>query len=181
MTEEQRKLCQDLIVHPPEGLSLISKEEFLRQFPSAVEYGKLALKWLEGAFQVQNAQDLDCALIVGFRFGFAPQHLDVLCQLMNAEWHHSHEDVVSALDEMNSPNAAEALFYATQWIPRYLEFDESRALASKAIWALGKLASSDADMKLTTLANSEDLFLRKAAAQQLERRRRPQRALFIED
>jgi hypothetical protein len=173
MTEEQRKLCRDLMIHPPEGLRQISKEEFLRQFPSAVERGKLALKLLEGAFQIQDAKDLDCALIVGFTFGFAPEHADIFCQLINAEWHHSHEDLVSALDEMKSPNAAEALFCATQWIPRYLEFDESRALASKAIWALGKLASSDADMKLTMLVNSKDVFLRKAAAQQLERRRRP--------
>jgi len=154
----------------PAGLRRISKEEFLRQFPSAVECGKLAPKWLEEAFQVQNARDLDCALIVGFTFGFAPEYADILCQLVDAEWHHSHEDIVSALDEMNSPNAADALFRATQWIPRYLEFDENRALASKAIWALGKLASNDADMKLTMLANSEDAFLRKAAAQQLERR-----------
>jgi hypothetical protein len=168
MTEEQRNLCQDLMIHPT-GLRRISKEEFLRQFPSAVECGKLALNWLQEAYQVQNARDLDCALIVGFTFGFAPEHADILCQLVDAEWHHSHENVVEALDEIKSPNVA--LFRAAQWIPRYLEFDESRALASKAIWALGKLASNDACVRLTMLANSGDAFLRKAAAQQLERRR----------
>ena len=171
MTEEQRKLCLDLVMHP-NGVRRISEEDFLRQFPSAVENGRLALEWLEEASQAQSARDLGCALIVGFTFGFVPEHGDILCRLVEAEWHHSHEDVVSALDEMKPPNAAEALFCATEWTPKYLEFDENRALASKAIWALGKLADNEADTKLTLLANSEDALLRKAATQQLERRRR---------
>jgi hypothetical protein len=130
MTEEQRKLCLDLVMHP-NGVRRISEEDFLRQFPSAVENGRLALKWLEEVSQAQNARDLGCALIVGFTFGFAPEHADILCRLVEAEWHHSHEDVVSALDEMKTPNAAEALFRATQWIPKYLELTRTELWPAK--------------------------------------------------
>lgn len=69
MTEEQRKLCRDLIIHV-DGKSRITKEDFLRRFPSAVEHGKLASKFLEDAYQAQDGEDLQCALLVGFTFGF---------------------------------------------------------------------------------------------------------------
>ena len=64
-------------------------------------------------------------------------HLDLLVQLASADWHHKHEDVVSALGQLRSPAAVEALYHAAWWVPDYLDFDESRALAVKAIWALG--------------------------------------------
>ncbi|MBR0828142.1 hypothetical protein JQ596_21635 [Bradyrhizobium manausense] len=171
MNEEQRKLCRGLIMSP-RGSREISKETFLQRFPSAVDDGGLALKWLDEAYRARHAKDLDCSLIVGFVFGFTPEHVVILCRLVDADWHHSHEDVVSALDELRTPAAAEALFRATRWVPKYLEFDDSRALASKAIWALGKLAGGEAESKLAILAASDDEFLRNAALKQIERRRR---------
>ncbi|MFD5103330.1 hypothetical protein [Streptomyces albidochromogenes] len=33
---------------------------------------------------------------------------------------------------------------ATRWIPEYLDFDEFRALAVKAIWALGAIPGPEA-------------------------------------
>ncbi len=169
MTEEQRQLCRNLIIQP-DGRSRITKEDFLRRFPSAVENGKLALTWLEDAYQKRNADDLQCALTIGFTFGFVPEHTGVLCRLIESDWHYSHEDVVSALENLRTPDAVEALFRATQWIPKSLEYDESRALASKAIWALGKIPGPQAKTKLEALARSEDAILRNNAREQLERR-----------
>ncbi len=128
MTEEERKFCEDLIWF--RGRRKISKEDFLRWFPSAVENGKLSLKLLEEAYQARNPDDMDCALVVGFSFGFGPEHTTILCQLVDEDWHRSHEDAVSALDDLRTPIAIESLFRATQWIPGYLDFDEARALGS---------------------------------------------------
>jgi hypothetical protein len=174
MTAEERKLCLNLIVTPPRGERAISKKEFLRQFPSAIEHGKLALRLLEDAYKIQNADDLQCALIVGHTFGFAPYHANILSRLLEveADWHFSHEDVVDALDELRTTDAVEALYRATQWIPKSLEYDDSRALAVKAIWALGKLPGNDAEAKLEALAHSNHAILQKAAEEQLERRRK---------
>ena len=169
MTEEQRKLCRDLIILP-NGQSRITKEEFLHCFPSAVERGKLASRLLEDAYRTQDGEDLECALTIGFAFGFAPEQTKALCNLVEADWHVRHEDVVSALDELHSPETVEALFRATQWIPKSLEYDNSRALAVKAIWALGKIPGTEAETKLETLARSENTILRKNAVEQLERR-----------
>jgi hypothetical protein len=63
-----------------------------------------------------------------------------------------------------------ALFRATQWIPKSLEYDDARALAVKAIWALGKIPGPEAEAKLETLARSENTILRQNAVEQLERR-----------
>ena len=117
MTEEQRKLCRDLIIQP-DGRSRITKEDFLRRFPSSVEGGKLAVRVLEDAYRAQNAEDLQYALMIGFTFGFAPVQKDTLRRLVEADWHYSHEDVVSALNRRGRLlTLCEALFRATQWIP----------------------------------------------------------------
>jgi hypothetical protein len=175
MTLEERNLCRDLIVTPPHGVSQISKEEFVRRFPLAVAGGKLAPSWLEEAYKAQNAEELQCALAVGFTFGFAPEHKEIFRRLIGEDWHYSHEDVVSALETWPVPDTVEALFRATQWIPKSLEYDDSRALAVKAIWALGKIPGTEADASLKALARSDDIVLRKTAVEQLERRtKRPE-------
>lgn len=171
MTEEQRKLCRGLIVFP-NGRSAITKEEFLRRFPSAIHRGSLALTWLQEAYETRNADDLSCVLIVGGNFGFDPVHKGILARLIDEDWHYSHEDVVSALQTWPTADIVEALYRATRWIPKSLEYDDHRALAVKAIWALGKIPSAEAETKLEVLARSDNAILRKAAEEQLERRRK---------
>ena len=109
MTEEQRKLCRDLVIFP-NGQSRITKEDFLRRFPSAVERGRMALKWLQEAYETRNADDLSYVLIVGGNFGFVPEHKDILRRLIDEDWHYSHEDVVSALQTWPTADTVEALF-----------------------------------------------------------------------
>lgn len=169
MTEEQRKLCRDLIMFP-DGRRRITKEEFLRRFPSAVEHDRLALKWLQEAYETRNADDLSYAFVIGGVFGFAPEHKDILLRLIDEDWHYCHEEIVSTLQTWPTPDTVEALFRATQWIPKSLEYDDNRALAVKAIWALGKIPGTEAEKKLEILARSENTILRKNAVEQLERR-----------
>ena len=169
MTEEQRRLCGALTILP-NGFRRISKEDFSKQFPTALENDKLASNWLDEAYRLRSADDLNCALAIGFTFGFAPSHKDVLGRLLDADWHYSHEDIVSALQTWPTADTVEVLFRATQWIPKALEYDDARALATKAIWALGKIPSSEAVAKLETLANSSNAILRRTAEEQLKRR-----------
>ena len=171
MTEEQHKLCRDLIVFP-NGQRRITREEFLRRFPSAVERGKSALKWLQEAYEARNADDLSYALISGGNFGFVPEHKDILRRLIDEDWHYSHETIVSVLQTWPTVDTVEPLFRATQWVPKSLEYDDARALAVKAIWALGKIPGPEAEAKLETLARSDNAILRKNALEQLERRRK---------
>lgn len=170
MTPEKRKLCQDLIIFP-DGTSRISEEEFLRKFPSAVKNGRLNLDLLEDALRTQNAEDVQCTLIIGNVFGFSPEDRNILCQLLNAKWHFMHEDIVSALGELKSPQTLDALYQITQWIPEYLEYDDSRALAVKAIWAIGGINAAEAEQKLTKFLSSTDPILKAEAEKQLQYRK----------
>jgi hypothetical protein len=171
MTSEERNLCSGLVVTPPSAGTKIAKEEFASRFPSAVERGVVATQLLEEALQSKNSEDVQCVLIVGHAFGFAADQVGVLSRLLEANWHVSHEDVVSALDKLGSPAAVHALFRATEWIPEYLNYDDSRALAGKAIWALGKVSGGEAEAALRKLATSEESLIRNAALQQLDRRK----------
>jgi hypothetical protein len=171
MTKEQQEICRSLVILA-DGRRLTTNEEFLRQFPSAVVHGRLALRLLEEACGRRDAEDLHCALIVGHTFGFGPEHTDTLCCLVGADWHFSHEDIVSALDGLGSPHIVDALFHATQWIPDNLKYDKARALAVKAIWALGRIAGNEARQKLEMVLHCDDPVLQKNAEYQLKRRRR---------
>ena len=178
MTEEQRKLCRGLIVQF-NGKRTTEPDAFLRQFPTAVEDGKLAARWLDEAWQAENTGDLECAMLVGFSFGFDRRHVEVLCRLLDVDWHYCHEDAVSALGHVCAEEAVDALFRATQWVPRSLAYDDARALAVKAIWALGNLTSAAAEAKLQVIARSDNAILQNAAAEQLHRlaRRRAARSV----
>lgn len=171
MSTTERRLCRDLLITPSSSGRRISKEEFLRQFPSSVEHGVLSRALLADVIEQKNVEDLQCLLIVGHVFGFSTEHVDLLTELVSTTWHVSHEDVVSALNKIGGAVVVDALFRSTQWIPEYLNYDDSRALAVKAIWGLGKIDSIEATEKLVILSHDQEEILRDSASEQLRLRR----------
>ena len=172
MTPQERELIKSLVVVPGRGRRA-SPEEVVHRF-GASDGHVLGLDLLRDAVQRQDATDLEMAFIACRAFGvnFTVDHLGLLQQLSVADWHCKHEDVVTALGELRSPKAVHALYQATQWIPKYLEFDENRALAVKAIWALGNTPGDEAQLSLVQLLESDSPILRAEARKQLERRKR---------
>ncbi|TWJ07767.1 hypothetical protein LX16_4929 [Stackebrandtia albiflava] len=147
-----------LVVYPG-GRKPGNGEDILRHF--GVEDGKsLGKELLRDAILNKDAIDVELALIVVNTFGFEDAHREFLVELSYADWHHSHEDVVSVLGRLRHPDTIDAIFRATQWIPRYLDYDESRALATKAIWALSYMPGTRAHNALCSLLESEDQILR---------------------
>lgn len=164
MTSDEQQLVLQLVT---EGLP---KDEFLRRFRESEDGVSLTTKLLKEAIANQNGEDAEMALIVGFAFGFITEHLPLLVDLEAADWHERHEDVVSALGDLADRNSVGALYHSTQRIPEYLDFDKSRALAVKAIWALGRIRGPEADAALNELGNDPDPILAESAAEQMERR-----------
>lgn len=164
MTTEERELVLALAT---QGLS---QTDFLSRFRGSTNGQNLCGELLTEAIQSRIAEDVEYALIVGFTFGFTIDHLESLLELSSAPWHFMHEDVVTALGELRSPKSVGALRTATQWIPKYLDFDESRALAVKAIWALARIESQEADAALRELASDPDPILAGLATEQIRRR-----------
>jgi len=163
MTPKQKRLIHDL------SNSRISRTEFLRSFPFAGDGSKLSLALLEEAIDRRDVETVELALGLGFVFGFSSEHKAILRGLVEADWHRSHEDAVFALDDLRDPDAVDILYKATHTVPDYLSFDDNRALAVKAIWALGNIGSAAAKEKLEIIARSNNVILRDAALHQLER------------
>jgi hypothetical protein len=172
MTPAEQSLCSALGRTPQHPSGRISKEEFVQRFPAAVINGALSTELLREAVRERSSTDLGCALTIGFMFGFAPEQSEILAPLIEADWHKSHENIVHALDDIgrHDRNVLDALYKATQWVPKYLGYDDTRALASKAIWAIGKFSSPESDRYLRELASSDDPILREDAQEQVERR-----------
>lgn len=166
--EERNELILSMFV--PQGHSR-SPEEVLRALGTD-DGSALSLQILREGLQRNDEADVEFGLMAGFEFGFTSAHLDILIDLLPAPWHYRHEDVVLALQEFRTPEAIPALVHATQWIPEYLEFDEFRALATKAIWALGDIPGRQAEQELMRLAESDHEILRTTAATVLSRRAR---------
>ncbi len=169
MTEDERELITRLVALPYTKFAgqCISKQEFLEHFRG----GKiLTNELLAEAIESKIADDVECALIVGFNFGFTNESLDLLLQLLQEGWHFKHEDVVSALADLKAPEAVEALYEVTHWVPCYLEFDEARALAVKAIWALGAIAGPRAQTVLLALSKDQNAIIQQNALKQLSMR-----------
>lgn len=62
------------------------------------------------------------------------------------------------------------MYHAARWVPDLLDFDESRALAVKAIWAHGGVPGDEERQALRELADAEDAIVREAAQAQLDSR-----------
>jgi hypothetical protein len=168
VTPADRRAIACLVIVPGRSRSG-SPEDVLRHFETT-DGRSLGLRLLRDAVDRQDNLDVEMALIVCFTFGFTVDHLDLLMQLTSADWHRKHEDVVSALGLLRAPTAVDALYHAAWWIPDYLDFDESRALAVKAIWALGGIPGIEAEEALKRLLIAEDEIVRGAAKAQLMRR-----------
>jgi hypothetical protein len=164
MTEKERRLVLAIVTRE------LSPTEFLKQFRATVDGQKLCSELLSEAIESRNADDVECSMIVGYTFGFTERHLEALLLLVKEPWHVKHEDVVTALGKLRTPKAVDGLLSATKWVPDYLDFDESRALAVKAIWALGSIEGPEADAALNELLNDPDPIVAAGAAKQIERR-----------
>lgn len=144
-------------------------EKFLLEFRGGSDPRVVKLL-LEEALASEDADDVECALIVGFVVGFRRDDVGILLALLRESWHYKHEDIVSALAGLSAKEAIDGLYQATQWTPDYLDYDESRALAVKAIWALGQINDERAFATLDRLRLDSNSVVANAAAEQVERR-----------
>ena len=167
MTPEQRQVILGLM-HVPNRPPSSTAEDVLRAF-GATDGEAFGLRLLSEAVEQRNGEDVEYALLVCQTFEFVEGHLPLLLELLSADWHVKHEDVVWYLGTYQSPTVVEALYQATQWVPEYLDYDENRALARKAIWELGKQPGVEARRALDALAQSDNELLSREAKHQLER------------
>lgn len=136
---------------------LCSPERFFREFRPAIDRISLISDFLEAAIQTQDDDNLDDTLFLGSGYGYCQAHLPLLIVLLRQEWHTQHESLVDIIAEFKSDTAIEVLDWAAQIRLAYLDYDDSKALARKAIYALAKIPSHEALEKLESIAQSEEI------------------------
>jgi len=169
MTPEEQDLVMGLVFVPGKGRTR-TLDEVLAHF-GETDGRVLALRLLLDAMEREDADDVEMALIVKASAGaHAEEFLAPLTELFPAEWHRGHEGIVSALGKLRSPRTVPTLALASRWVPEHLDWDENRALAVKAIWALGAVPGPEAREVLEGLRDDENEIVRENALKQLARR-----------
>ncbi|MFF5313575.1 HEAT repeat domain-containing protein [Streptomyces massasporeus] len=169
MTPEEQQLIMGLVFVPGKGRTR-TIDEVLAHFGES-DGEALALRLLRDAMERQDADDVEMALTLHAAAGASVEEfLEALTELFPADWHRDHEDIVRMLGRLRSPRTVPTLALATHWVPEHLDWDENRALAVKAIWALGAIPGPEARHALEGLRDDENKTIRENALNQLARR-----------
>lgn len=164
MNAEQRKLLVDYL------MGRISYGSFLEQsgVDPASEPGFVEVA-LREAMVAHDAVALDYALSLFFRF--EPITVEValiLAELVVQPWHHSHQNIALALQDLRAAETADALAAAALMKPDYLDFDDSHAFARKCTWALADIGTPKARRHLESLSRCVDPEIASYAQRRLD-------------
>jgi hypothetical protein len=111
-------------------------------------------------------------LMTGYQLGFINiNSLYLLNKVLPEDWHMEHEDIARTMQDLHDESSIEALCRTVYSKYKYLEYNDSQALARKCIYALGEIGSKKAIQILKDMCNSDDEYLRSTAKHQLEKRK----------
>jgi hypothetical protein len=128
---------------------------------------KRVLQALGEATEKKDADGVERALGIAFQ-NLSPVFVPILITLLSAPWHHRHEDVARALQELKDPRAIDSLYQAAFVRYDYLAYDEFFGLARKCTWALADIGTSEAKARLTQLASGENHLVAGYAQKRLD-------------
>ena len=152
-------------------LGKISKEEFLKQFP--IDFAKnkeYILLSIKEAYQNKSSDDLDLALaliVFNTKVIYEDEFIKLLFSLLRETWHRQHENIVTMLQVIKSPESIDVLYDTALTKFEYLDYDDSYSLARKCIHALGEINTEYAKEKLKLLAASDIPIIKEKAEKQL--------------
>ncbi|WP_316194744.1 hypothetical protein [Bradyrhizobium sp. SZCCHNRI3052] len=150
MDVPKRRLIWDLVQG---GLS---EESFIAQFGANPRTTpEIVRVELEESLTERSTDNLRFALILAFRFGLSRQWAPLLCKLMGEDWHHSHEDIAGALQDLRFPVTIDCLYRTALRKHDYLAYNDNESLAIKCIWALHDIGTPEAAEKLQRLSQSD--------------------------
>jgi hypothetical protein len=111
---------------------------------------------LNEALESRNGDKIDGALLAAFQVGLRPEFVPSFIGLLDLLGHHSHEDIVSGLQQLKDPRAVDVIYQAAFVNHEYLAYDEFFGLARKCTWALADIGTGEAFAKLELLAASNN-------------------------
>jgi hypothetical protein len=124
---------------------------------------------LRAALVSRDADTVECALTLASAFRVLTAGLGpVLAELILVPWHHQHEDIAHALQQLRVPTTVDALAKAALVKYECLAYDDSHAFARKCTWALADIGTREARAHLERLARADDSEIAAYAQKRLD-------------
>ncbi|WP_243374137.1 hypothetical protein [Geotalea sp. SG265] len=150
--------------------SIEPAEFFERYGITPDEVGDEVKRILSNALESRDAEEVEYALMLGFCFSFPDKILPLIHDLLGADWHESHENMISILQDRKHPSSVEFIRRAALLKPelQYLEYDDYGAYYKKCMWALQAIGTEEAIEAIKSFASAEDPILAREARYRLE-------------
>jgi HEAT repeat protein len=154
------------------SLDRLSESEFLtnygmskQEIPAEIE------KQLSKALDDRNSDNVELALIIGFKYEFAESVLLILHQLLECTWHFKHEDIIGLLQEFSSPLSVKPLCNAVELKEHldYLNYDNYGSYYKKCFWALNSVGNEESINTLMEFSNHQDSIISEQAKYSLSK------------
>ena len=129
------------------------------------------IPFLQQAREDRNADDVEFCLGLVFRFRPTVDCVPLLGELLAADFHTCHEDIIGALQDAADARSIPFLRQAVLMKPQleYLAYDDYGAYYKKCFWALRTIGTPDAIAVIREFASSEDSVAREQALYRLSR------------
>jgi hypothetical protein len=138
-----------------------------RQYPSFV------LKILEDAYRDKNEEDLSNGMYLLVVFKLRDKSfVDILCKLLEENWHKEHEMIARELEWEKSPTSVNVLYRTAMVKHEYLAYSDVEPLARICIWALWLINTPESMEKLRLLSEYDNDVIRKYAIEKLIKKKK---------
>jgi hypothetical protein len=128
------------------------------------------VRLLNEAFENRNADLVEEVIFsLSVSKGFSNRLSEILCKLLQADWHYKHEDIARILQGLKDPSTVDCLYSAAELQFDYLNYDDTFGFARKCTWALADIGTPEAKAKLQQLARSSNAFVAEYAQKRLNR------------
>lgn len=101
-------------------------------------------RMLADALASHDGDMVEFGLIVATAFEAELENADTLTRLLGEDWHHSHENIVSSLQDLTWSPAVPALVEVAATEHPYLAYDNETGLRLKVLHALHAIGTPDA-------------------------------------
>jgi hypothetical protein len=166
MTESQRKACLQF------ALGGISEGELFAAFGrDFYRTPNDTIKFLQQARDDRSADDVELTLGLIFRFQPTADYVPLLCELLAADFHTRHEDIIRALQDAADARSIPSLRQAVLLKPKleYLAYDDYGSYYKKCFWALRAVGTPEALAVIREFTVSEDSAAREQAVYRLSK------------
>ena len=126
------------------------------------------LNSLSEAIKERSSDKAENAVTTVHQFGYDPDFVPLLIELLESDWHFRHEDIALALQWSKDNRATNSLLKTAKIKFDYLNYDDSYSLARKCVWALTDIGTDESKQALFELSQWHDQKIASYAQKRLD-------------